>query len=89
MTMVKFEVHICRDRRSYVAAFSTEDQAIDFYNRKSATHAMWPVAEELPASWTRLYAIMNPTCEHGLSANLCYGPMHYMSAAEEFAQLNY
>jgi hypothetical protein len=26
-----------------------------------------------------------PTCEHGMSAQLCYGPNHYPSAAEEMA----
>lgn len=32
-----------------------------------------------------LAAYLFPTCEHGMSAQLCYGPDHYPSAAEEMA----
>ncbi len=33
-------------------------------------------------AYPRLYAALNPTCEHGMSAWLCYGPAHYASDAE-------
>jgi hypothetical protein len=29
-----------------------------------------------------LYERLHPTCEHGLSADLCYGPAHYASDYE-------
>lgn len=35
--------------------------------------ARWVDADRDPQLYVRLY----PTCEHGLSAHLCYGPQHY------------
>lgn len=32
--------------------------------------------------YPQLYARLNPTCEHGMSAWLCYGPAHYVSDDE-------
>lgn len=32
--------------------------------------------------YPRLYERLHPTCEHGLSADLCYGPAHYASDFE-------
>lgn len=76
--MITLEVHICDQRRSYLGRFSTEDQAIDFINRKKSTHAIhevdgFPVSDE----HQRLLEVLHPTCEHGLSANLCMGSTHY------------
>jgi hypothetical protein len=31
----------------------------------------------IPEGWDRLYRFLHPTCEHGLSADLCAGPYHY------------
>lgn len=39
----------------------------------------------IPEGWDRLYAVLYPTCEHGLSAALCYGPEHY-ARPDEIAQ---
>ncbi|MGH3997265.1 MAG: hypothetical protein ACRDTJ_07360 [Pseudonocardiaceae bacterium] len=33
----------------------------------------------------RTYERLNPTCEHGLSAWLCMGPMHYPTREQEMA----
>lgn len=30
-----------------------------------------------------LYDLMYPTCEHGMNAHNCYGPMHFMDADQE------
>lgn len=82
--MFAIEVHICDQRRSYNAKFSTEDQAIDFVTRKSSTCAFHEI-DEIPADWNAFYELMNPKCEHGMSADLCYGPAHY-ATYEEIAQ---
>lgn len=76
--MIKLEVHICDQRRSYIAEFATEDQALEFVNRKMRTHAFYEMEEfEIPADCERLIEFLYPTCIHGMSESLCEGPMHY------------
>lgn len=84
--MIALEIHICNQRRSYIARFTTEDQAITFLERKVSTHAPFEIkAEPIPAEAQKLLEWMYPICEHGLSADLCEGPNHYMTAAQEQA----
>lgn len=94
METATLHIHICDQRRGYDATFTTEDQAIAFLTAKRATknHTWWELGAEdhtgtgsVPATWTRLVDFLYPTCEHGLSLELCYGPNHYMSAAQEQA----
>lgn len=77
------EVHICDQRRSYRATFATEDTAVAFIERHSRNHAFH--GEAVPAGWLRLEETLDPTCEHGMSQSSCYGPDHFMSAAQEQA----
>ena len=86
------QIHICDQRRSYKATFSTEAQALAFLAPRSTTHAWEEIrhlhgqdAGSVPATWTKLLDFLYPTCEHGLSLDLCAGPDHYMSAAQEQA----
>lgn len=84
-TKVVLEIHICDQRRSYFAQFANEQQAIEFYRRKyeSRNHAIFEIEEAgIPADFGRLHEVLNPTCEHGLSEALCYGPSHYASDEE-------
>ena len=75
---VTLEIGVCDQRRSYLAAFATEDQALAFIGQRQATHAVTETEEsQIPASWSRLLDLLYPTCEHGLSASLCDGPGHY------------
>lgn len=87
---IKLEVHICDQRRSYLATFygsRAEDQAIAFIERKSATHAFHEVeAEPIFPTFGRLLERLYPTCEHGLSLSNCYGPQHYYFDEEEQAR---
>lgn len=76
-------VHICDQRRAYVARFSTEQQAVAFIARKSSTHAIDAI--HAPEGWNALIEALDPTCEHGMSQSSCYGPDHFMSAAQEQA----
>jgi hypothetical protein len=76
--MIKLEVHICEQRRSYYAEFTTEDQALEFIARKSRTHAFYETENsEIKAEHKRLIELLYPTCIHGLSEWLCTGPMHF------------
>jgi len=45
----------------------------------------FPPAGPLTPSQLRLLDYLNPTCEHGMSAVLCMGPMHYPSREQEMA----
>lgn len=83
MTAV-LEVHICRDRRSYRATFENEQAAVAFIERRSSTHAFAAIGD-IPAGWEALAEALWPTCEHGMSLSSCYGPDHFMSAAQEAA----
>jgi hypothetical protein len=84
-------IHICDQRRGYNATFSTEAQALEFLARRGSSHAFWELNTEndgpgsVPATWTQLLDYLYPTCEHGLSLDLCHGPDHYMSASQERA----
>jgi hypothetical protein len=75
---IRLEVHICEQRRSYVAEFATEDQALEFIARKMRTHAFYELEDsEIKAEHKRLIDFLFPTCVHGMSESLCEGPMHY------------
>ncbi|MFF4777473.1 hypothetical protein ACFY05_31920 [Microtetraspora fusca] len=75
---ITLEIHICDQRRSYLATFATEDQAIAFIERKSATHAFHTLPEfPIDDQYARLWETLDPTCDHGLREALCMGPDHY------------
>lgn len=84
---ITLRVHICDQRRSYLARFATERQAIDFINRKSAV-CVFDEVESAPVGNRHgaLIDLLCPLCEHGLSANNCYGPQHYYYDEEEQAR---
>ena len=86
--MIALEIHICDQRRSYVARFATEDQALAFVERKASTHAPHEIESEPLdfATAPRLLAWLYPECEHGLSPSNCYGPQHYYYDEEEQAR---
>jgi hypothetical protein len=75
---VTLEIHICDQHRSYLATFSTEEQALTYCKARTSNHAFFTVeASPLANGWENLEAWLYPTCEHGLSESLCAGPGHY------------
>jgi hypothetical protein len=92
-TRVALEVHICDQRRSYIARFASGDLAVAFMDRRAGDHAfseiedepiapVWgPVTEDVLRLLSRLY----PLCEHQMDASMCCGPDHFPSAAQERA----
>lgn len=83
MNTATIKIHICDQRRAYLATFSTQDQAVAYLTPRTSTHS-WD-AVTVPADWSNLLDFLYPTCEHGMSASSCYGPEHFMSAAQEQA----
>jgi hypothetical protein len=86
------DVHICDQRRSYRVTFApgNDQVAANFVNSRRNYCAIMELAEmdhDAPAVdynvWPLFYDALYPTCEHGLSLQLCEGPDHYMSAAQE------
>lgn len=66
--------------------------AVAFANRVREANAFGEYmvlsgGEETPGSEGHPYEILmemlSPTCEHGMSAQLCMGPQHYPSAEQE------
>lgn len=76
--IVKFWVSNTELQTNFTVVFSTEDQALAYFERKHTTHILTENEDApMPDSWTRMNDKLYPTCEHGLSAWLCAGPEHY------------
>lgn len=87
--MIRIDIHICDQRRTYRASFATEQQALAFLTPRTSTHAFHLIDEPeavAAAGWDALLDFLYPTCEHGLSASNCYGPQHYYFDEEEQAR---
>lgn len=85
---IALEIHICDQRRSYVARFATQEQAIAFATARRSTHAIHEIETE-PFDYATnmaLYTYLYPECEHGLDLSNCYGPQHYYFDEEEQAR---
>lgn len=86
------QIHICAERRGYQVTFCNQQQAIAFLSARSSTHAWDEIPNfrgdglgSVPGDWHELIDFLYPTCEHGMSADLCHGPDHFMSADQERA----
>jgi hypothetical protein len=76
-------VHICDQRRSYLVEFAREQDAIEFIRRRESYCAIYEPEEcDIPRDFGRLLEVLYPTCPHGLSEDICYGPNHYATDAE-------
>lgn len=86
--MIALEIHICDQRRSYVARFATDAQAVAFVTARRSTHAVYELGDSPldPGECPNLFALLYPECEHGMSASNCYGPQHYYFDEEEQAR---
>jgi hypothetical protein len=65
---------------------NAEDMALEFMSRRSATHSFAEDEDhntESLAQYPRYADRMFPSCEHGMSADLCEGPEHYATDAQE------
>lgn len=90
MLSVTLETHVCAARHSYKVTFEgpeAEATALAFIDGRSSTHAFAEL-DDKPLDYEQfplLYEVLYPTCEHGMSLDLCYGPAHY-ATDEEIAQ---
>ncbi|GAA3473870.1 hypothetical protein [Nonomuraea roseola] len=72
------DVHVCELRRSFLVGFATEDQALNFMERKGSYCAFHQIDQApIRAEYGRILEVLYPTCVHGLSEWLCEGPSHY------------
>lgn len=80
---IKLEIRTQGGYHRFVATFANQEQAIEYFERQASV-ASFSEVEGAPISGnhTRLLAVLYPTCEHGLSESLCYGPAHYASDEE-------
>ena len=74
--MITFDVIRCTDNHTYRVTFATDEQAFAYLRPLGATHA-WFLTDELAEVSDTMADFLWPSCEHGLSAWLCAGPMHY------------
>jgi hypothetical protein len=71
-----------RELVAYRVRFATEDQALAYMDAHSAYYFAEVESEQVPDSCKRLLDRLHPRCEHGMSADLCYGPAHYATDEE-------
>lgn len=79
------EAHNCELRNTYLIEFDNGYQAIEWIKARESTHVIAESEEHLlytdPAlagdDIRALVDYLYPRCEHGLSASLCSGYMHY------------
>lgn len=84
--VLALDVHICAQRRSYLATFTGPDAdkiAAEFIKARYSTHAFNLEVEGQTedtldlADFPLVSDLLFPVCQHGLSAHLCAGPGHY------------
>lgn len=88
MATIALNTYVCALGHSYKATFVGPDadaMAARFIEERSSTHAfcLWNEEEHTDEEMPLTMAVLYPQCEHGLSLQLCYGPDHYPSAAQE------
>lgn len=77
---ISFMVSVCDNwGHRYRAYFSTEEQAVDFVERKKSTCAIHTLPDHpIDERFERLWEALDPTCPHGLSMSNCYDDLfHY------------
>lgn len=80
---IKLEVRTQGGYHCFVTTFANQRQAIEYVERHASVASFGEVkTAPISRSHTRLLAVLYPTCEHGLSESLCYGPAHYASDEE-------
>jgi hypothetical protein len=91
--VIALDIHICAQRRSYRVTFTGPDaeaHALAFLAARTSTHAFAEIDSEpidfSDGAYPLLHDFLYPVCEHGLSADLCYGPQHYYFDEEEQAR---
>lgn len=76
--------------RTYPVSFygeAAEDNALAFIARRTDLtffEAEGDEPHQVGDEFTRLLAVLYPTCEHGMSADLCMGPEHYGTAEMDY-----
>lgn len=96
MEKIVLDACITEQGRSYRVTFRNEDQALAFIAARTTTHTFSEVEDKLidfgaPDAWknVKLSAVLYPSCEHGMSLDLCAGPQHYPYDADELAHYGY
>lgn len=91
--MITLDMHICDQRRGYRVVFEgdgpeVEVRAIEFIQARWSTHVpSEPDDAQFDVNkYEKLYALLYPQCEHGLSESNCYGPQHYYFDEDEQAR---
>lgn len=75
--MITLEATNTRTHVTFTAKFHTEEQAIEFMDRKASTLAFTLDEAINYVDTPKIIAHLFPSCEHGLSLSLCEGPNHY------------
>lgn len=92
--MIFFYFHECvSGARARLVGFSTEAQFLAYFTPRRSTHNVYEAAEgdtegrytAMPTEWAEAMDALYPLCEHQMSLQSCYGPDHFMSAAQEQA----
>lgn len=77
------DVYLSTNARPTHVTFATEAQALAFLDRPSVAKAEERDDSVIPNEWVTLIKRLYPTCDHGLSLDLCDGPQHYPYGPDE------
>lgn len=88
---IALEFTHCQDGGARIVRFEGADaqtRAIDYVRSRLRTHVVAELPEEPNdlSAYPELTDLLYPTCEHGLSAELCWGPEHYPTRDQEMAR---
>jgi hypothetical protein len=81
MSNIVLEVTAPGRSHGYRATFHREGQALRFITSRPDHGFAELESEPLAEQYARLIRALYPQCEHGLSAELCGGPMHWYDEA--------
>jgi hypothetical protein len=80
-SVIALESHHCKNRRSIIVEFASEDQALEYAEARRSTHAVHELEDSpIDDRFARLINYLYPTCPHGLSESLCADPINHYPA---------
>lgn len=83
LTLIRCEGNHFFTAKFYGSVDQAQDNAVRWLEPRRSYCAIAHQDCDIPDEALRLWAVVDPICEHGLSAQLCSGPNHYETYDQE------